>query len=312
MKKIYLYILAAITLSFIAVGCDKDLPFPMDEVKRGVIVDIMRVPGTNGVLADGQTTGDYKIKLTIPPQQGDYSMMSHAQLLAVLNDGTTTTAQVVMDNITSFPSVLTLNIADVYSKFGKTAPALGEILNFTVNIVLKSGEVIPGWNQYTGIFNNQAFSGWQVDGRGLSYRAEYAVVCPIDENTAFVGTFQCSETSAYGNDSYAVTLSHHTANPDKIPAGVDPAKLYGVKIDPISPNIWAGAISSTIIWINTENFTVVTTDQPTGDNYNPTTPILWVFKDTSVSTCTRQIKFTATPTIPGVGAYKPITFTIMP
>ncbi|MBF0651767.1 MULTISPECIES: hypothetical protein [Dysgonomonas] len=314
MKKIYLYILAAITICLITASCDKDLPFPIDEVKRGVVIDILRVPGTDGVLSDGQTTGNYQVKLTIPTQQGDYSMMDHAQLLAVLNDGTKTTAQVVVDNITSFPSTISINMADVYGKFGKTSPALGETLNFTVNVVLKSGEVIPGWNPNTNVYNNQAFAGWQIEGRGLSYRVQYSVVCPFVPETTFVGTFQCTETSSYGNDAYAVTLSHHTGNPETIPAGVDPAKLYGIRIEPISPNIWEGAREYTLIWINTEDFSIVATDQPTGDDYqgNPATPVVWRFKDASVSTCTRQIKFTATPTIVGVGSYAAFTFTIKP
>jgi hypothetical protein len=60
---------------------------------------------------------------------------------------------------------------------------------------------------------------------------------------------------------------------------------------------------------------LVTTNQPTGDNYqnNPAQPISWVFKDASVSTCTRQIKFTATPTMLTLGlAYAGFTFTIKP
>ncbi len=314
MKKIYLYVLLAITISLFTISCEKDLPFPIDEVTKGVAIDITRVAGSDGVLSDGKTTGNYQVTMVIPTYQGDYSMMDHAQLLAVLNDGSKSTSKVAVDNITSFPSTITINIADVYSKFGKTAPALGETLTFTPSVVLKSGEVIPGWNQYTGVYNNQAFSGWKVGERNFSYRVQYSVVCPFDPSSTFIGTFQCAEASGYGNDKYAVTLSAYDGKPSSIPAGVDPNKLYGVKIDPISPNIWEPTIPYTLIWINTEDFSVVTTDQATGDNYqnNPTTPIVWRFKDASVSTCTRQIKFTATPTIVGVGSYNAFTFTIKP
>jgi hypothetical protein len=313
MKKIGLYVFATIAFGLFTVSCEKDLPFPIDQVTRGVAIDIVRVSKTDGVLADGQTTGNYQVKLTIPTYQGDYSMMDHAQLLAVLNDGTHTTSQVAIDNITDFPATLTINIADVYKKFGKTAPALGETLTFAVNVVLKSGEVIPGWNAYTGTYNGNAFAGWQVDGRGFSYRVQYAVVCSSDPEI-FLGTFQCAETSQYGNDSYPVTISHYESLPSTIPAGVDAGELYGIKIDPISPTIWEGAISYTIIWINTADFSIVATDQPTGDNYNATTQIVWRFKDATVSTCTRQIKFTATPTLVGTssGSYAAFTFTLKP
>ncbi|GHS93509.1 hypothetical protein FACS1894207_0020 [Bacteroidia bacterium] len=314
MKKIYLYVLTTVALCLFSVSCEKDLPFPINEVSRGVAVDIVRIPGTDGVLSDGQTSGNYQIKLTIPTQQGDYSMMDHVQLLAVLNDGTKTTSQVAVDNLTTFPATLSLDIADVYGKFGKSSPSLGEVLGFTVNIVLKNGDVIPGWNQYTGVYNNQIFAGWQVDGRGFSYRVQYSVVCPFDPESTFIGTFQCAETSNYGNDDYPVTITRHTGNPASVPPGVDVNKLYGIQITPLSPNIWEPAIEETVIWINTEDFSVVTTNQPTGDNYqnNPAQPIVWAFKDASVSTCTRQIKFTATPTIVGLGTYAAITFTIKP
>jgi len=86
MKKIGLYVFATIAFGLFTVSCEKDLPFPIDQVTRGVAIDIVRVSKTDGVLADGQTTGNYQVKLTIPTYQGDYSMMNHAQLLAVLNE----------------------------------------------------------------------------------------------------------------------------------------------------------------------------------------------------------------------------------
>jgi hypothetical protein len=178
MKNIYMYILAAITLGLISVSCDKDLPFPIDEVKRGVVIDIVKASGSDQSLVVGQTSGNYQVSLLIPTQQGDYSMMDRAQLLAVLNESAGASSKVVVDNITSFPSTITLDIADIYSKFGKTAPASGQSLYLTLNVVLKSGEVIPGWNEYTGVFNNSAFAGWRVGDRALSYRVQYSVVNP--------------------------------------------------------------------------------------------------------------------------------------
>lgn len=304
MKNIYLYILAAISFGLITVSCDKDLPFPIDEVTRSVVIDIVRVPGTTGVLSAGETDGNYQVKLSIPPQQGDYSMMAHAQLLAILNDGTKTTSKVVVDNITGFPSaVVDINMADVYSKFGKTAPSLGETLNFTVNVVLKSGEVIPGWNEYTGLYNNQAFAGWDFDGRALSSRVQYSVMCGFDPDV-FQGTFQCVETGL-GSDSYTVTLSHYAEVPSTVPSNIDPSKLFGIKMDPISPSVWQPAVTSIIIWINTEDFSLYIPNQGTGDMYsNPVTEILWCdAKDASISTCTNTIKFSVRPYMPGVGGW---------
>lgn len=186
MKKIYL---AFITLSllFIAVSCDKDLPYPIDEVKKGVVIDVVRVPGTDGVLSDGLTSGNYKINLSIPEQQGDYSFMKEAQLVAVLEgvDGKVT-SQIVMENITEFPKEITIDVADVYSKFGLSTPSLGETIYFTTNTVLKDDAIIPGWDKVIG-FNNKAFAGWRVDGRAYSYNVRYSVACELVLDD-FVGT----------------------------------------------------------------------------------------------------------------------------
>lgn len=178
MKKIYL-VFITLSLLFVATSCDKDLPYPIDDVKRGVVIDVVRVPGTDGILSDGLTTGNYKINLSIPEQQGDYSFLKEAQLLAVMEgvDGELK-SQVVMDNITEFPQEITIDVGDVYSKFGLTTPSLGETVYFTTNTVLKDDVVIPGWNQIMG-FNNKAFAGWNVDGRAYSYNVRYSVACEL-------------------------------------------------------------------------------------------------------------------------------------
>ena len=316
MKKIYLFTFAVILCLF-AASCNKDMPFPIDQVKRGVAIDITRIPGTDGALADGVTSGDYKLRLLIPTYQGDYSMMSHAQLLAVLTSGGNTTSQVAIDNITTFPIDLTLNIADVYSKFGKTAPSLGEILNFTVNIVLKDGTVIPGWNSVTKTYNNTVLvAEWQVDGRPFSNRVQYSVICPYSLNPltgTFVGTFNCRETYSTSVDNYTVTLTYHSGLPATIPAGVDPAKLFGVKMEPISPNIWEPTNEYIYIWINTEDMTLIIPQQSTGDfmaAYGGR-EVFWMnFRNMSVSTCTNTISFTTDVYMPGYGGWTNWTFVL--
>ena len=205
MKKIFLAFIS-LSLLFLAQSCDKDLPYPIDEVKKGVLIDVARIPGTDGVLSDGLTTGNYKVKLTIPENQGDYSFMKNAQLLAVLTDTDgERTSQVVIDEITQFPQEITLNIADIYSKFGYTAPVVGQVLNLTTNVVLKDGSVIPGWTELTG-FNNVAFSGWMVDGRAYSSNVRYAVVCALDLND-FAGTCWVTLDEWWGEEPYPVEVT---------------------------------------------------------------------------------------------------------
>lgn len=318
MKKIYLALITSLVL-FFAVSCDSSLPFPDgDEIKRGVIIDLIRIPGSDGLLSDGLTTGDYRIKLTIPEQQGDYSFMSHAQVVAVLQDAEgNLDSKIVVDNITGFPLELDLDIADVYSKFGLSAPSLGETLYFTTNAVLNDGYVVNGWSEATG-FNNRAFTGWRVDGRAYSYNARYAVACGWDRDPdtgSFIGDFTMNEVTPYGNDSYTVTLSHNPSLPDPavVPVGVNREGLYGIDITPFSPNIWAPVIDVVTVWINPEDLTLIAPDQKTGELYSNGMDIYWYnFRDMSINTCNRTIRFTVQPYIPGFGGWSAFTFTISP
>jgi hypothetical protein len=315
MKKIFLAFIS-LSLLIIAQSCDKDLPYPLKEVKRGVLVDVYRIPGTDGVLAEGVTTGDYKIRVTIPEQQGDYSFMKCVQLLAVLKGADNKwTTRVIVDDITTFQLEIIPNIANIYSMFGLTAPSLGEELYLTSNVVLNDGSVIPGWTEITG-FNNVAFGGWQVDGRAYSSNARYAVACAWDKDPvagSFIGTFSCTEVTPYGNDSYDVTLSHNPNLPAVIPPGVTASNLYGVDITPFSPNIWEAPIQVITVWINTENLTLIIPNQSTGEYYSNGMLIQWCDATAmSVSTCSRTISFQVRPYMPGFGGWGYFTFTIRP
>lgn len=212
MKKIYL---AFITLSllFIATSCDEKMPYPIDEVKKGVLIDIVRVEATDGVLLDGLLTGDYKVKLAIPANQGDYSFMKNAQLVAVIqNLDKSWTSAVIVDNITEFPKEIQLDVADVYNKLGLSTPSVGETLYLTTNVVLKSGDIVPGWSAVAG-FNNKAFSGWFVDERPYSYNVRYPVACAFNAaltNGAY--SFVSDDWGAEGD----VTLEVDPTDPLKI------------------------------------------------------------------------------------------------
>ena len=147
--------------------------------KKGVVIDIVRAPDSDGVLSAGVTDGDYKVSVSIPKQQGDYSMLDYAQLLCVFTDvDGKTTSKVIVDNIKEFPKDISIDIASVYQQFGKEAPTLGEIVYFTTNAVLKDGYTVYGWTEYSD-FNNKLFTGWEVDGRAYSYNVRYPVACQL-------------------------------------------------------------------------------------------------------------------------------------
>ena len=217
MKKIYLALFTSLVLLF-AVSCDSSLPFPTDGIQRGVIIDITRTSGTNAVLYSGQTDGDFKVTLTIPTQQGDYSFMKQAQLLAVLErvlpdptvenpsrTKTVTESKVIADNITQFPSTVNINMEEVYTLFGLDAPEIGETLYLTTNVVLDNETVIPGWTKSTG-YNNKAFTGWRIDGRAYSYFVRYSVVCELVLDD-FVGTNTVTVDDWWGETPYEVEVT---------------------------------------------------------------------------------------------------------
>jgi hypothetical protein len=292
MKKIYLFTLITVALCS-SVGCNKDLPFPLDEVKRGVLVDIVRVSGTNGVLSAGQTAGDYKVKLTIPKYQGDYSALDYAQLLAVLESPNgAITSRVVVDNITAFPQEITVDIAEVYGKFGLSAPSLGEVLYFTVNVVLTNGEVIPGWTEYAG-FNNRAFTGWKVDDRAYSYNVRYPVACPLDLDD-FIGTLTIDDE--WWEETYQVTVTKQSDTELKI------SDLFEGYVD-----------HDFIITVDPFTHTVSIAKQVLVDNtsiwgMSPYTNFALAGSGV-IDACNRRITFTATATV-DQGSFGSVSFAI--
>ena len=326
MKKIYLYAFAAIMFLGVA-GCNIELPYPIDEVRRGVVIDVSRVPGSDGLLGE-DGVGDYRLRLTIPFQQGDFSMMSHAQLLAVLRDVTgATTSRVVVDNITDFRPVtvrvngrdsltrehsidLTLDMLDVYSRFGKTNPTAGEVLNFTVNAVLHNGDVIPGWTQHSGINNRGRMLSWRfgVPERSFSPSVEFAVLCSIDPDI-FTGTFEV----VAGAQTYTAQLTRTSVMPTPMPTGVNPNYVVGIEIS----QMWSGAaavgfLPAAVIWINLEDFSPITTLQNRTGTFHDGIEIVWRFNSISIDTCTREIRFNANRHVPGVGNFGAFDFVLTP
>ncbi len=196
--KYFKTILITAFFGLLSASCDRELPYPIDEVKHSVVVDIYPLSGTDKVLSAGVVDGNYKVQISIPSQQGDYSMLDKVQLLAVFQDSIGESAKLIKDDIREFPLDIEVDIATIYKEFGKVVPDFGEILYLTTNVVLKEGSIIPGWTEYTG-FNNKAFTGWIVDGRSYSYHVRYPVVCTL-ELADFEGKLSIDD----GADTYDV------------------------------------------------------------------------------------------------------------
>lgn len=173
-------------------GCDNDLPY--EDRTETAIFDIVRTPGTKGIIEGGFLEGKYGINLTHTEMFGDLSTLDYIQLACIYYPNKTeenylSKAQnkVIIDEIRDFSTRgIEFELKDLYAKFGLTnLPVVGEVFTFVINTVLKDGTVIPGWTlyqvdgNYKEQFNNQGFTAWELDGRGYSYSVTYSVTCPL-------------------------------------------------------------------------------------------------------------------------------------
>lgn len=201
-------------------GCDSDLPY--EDRTETAVFDIVRTPGTKGIIEGGVLEGKYGINLTHTEMFGDLSTLDYIQLACVYYPNKTdedylSKAQnkVIIDEIRDFSTRgIEFELKDLYAKFGLTIPVVGEEFTFVINTVLNDGTVIPGWTlyqvdgKYKETYNNQGFVAWEIDGRSYSYAVTYAVTCPFDINQ-FVGEASVVDWSAFGNvkEEYDVTIS---------------------------------------------------------------------------------------------------------
>ncbi len=265
-------ITTVILLSVLTISCDRDLPYPLDKVKKSVVVDVYRVSGTDGVLYAGITDGDYQVRLSIPPQQGDYSMLDYVQLMAVYSFGGQTKTVVVEDNIKELPVTINLNIKDIYQSLGLNTPQIGETLNFVANVFLKDGTAVYGWSTYGG-YNNTAFTGWQIDDRTFSYTVRYAVACQLilDE---FAGDMVLDD------DFYGIEYD------------VEVLKISETELHLIG---MFGEDTPVVLHINPEDYSVTIDDVIFyGTTYGPYTDLRIMSASGVVDACNGRIEFTGT------------------
>lgn len=300
-----LFIISLLSAAF--VSCDRDLPYPLDDVKRGVAIDITRVQGTDGVLGAGVTTGNYKIALQIPKQQGDYSYMKHAQLMCVYTSADKQVKTVIVeDNITTFPTEITLDMGKVCQLLGIAAPALGDNMSFTTNVVLNSGFVVPGWTAEMG-YNNKLFTGWEIGDHTYSYRVSYTAFCQfIPEN--FIGNAICNEDGS----EYPVTVTALAAGdlPATLPSGVTADDLYGVLIT----DIWDSG-GQLKVWINKIDYSLIIPAQLVIPGwYNGSDFWLGYYtaaNSAQASTCDNALSFTLSADVPALGGgFGDVSYTI--
>jgi hypothetical protein len=178
MKRNSILLVVMAVLSFFY-GCDKEMPYDLDSITKGALIDVSKIEGTPLLIREDATEAPVLgIKLQMPPQGA--GSFDYLQLVIVYNRGMANQASyIVVDNIQTLPAEIMVDFGDVLDLVGNDWVSGGESYDFTVNVVLNDGFVIHGWTPVTG-FNNTPFVGWLVEGRPYSSAARYAVQCSYD------------------------------------------------------------------------------------------------------------------------------------
>lgn len=161
-----------------------------DDDREEVVIDIRRTPDSDTCLTEGTSDGMYSVDFSIPEQQGSYTHMAKAQLLAVLTEkGRQPVRKIIADNITSLPATVPLDIARIYAAFDKTVPETDDILTITPNVVYDNGDIDWGWDQGAG-YKHADISWTMGDGTPFSHRVEYLTeeATPIFNADRYTGT----------------------------------------------------------------------------------------------------------------------------
>ncbi len=257
MKRLCILFSLVAALSLFNSCGDPELPYDLDSIKRGALIDISKITGSQQYVDYYNPEGSLNIRLqTVPHAEGDFDYL---QLMLVYNRGqANASTHIIEDNIKTLPVDFTIDFSEILDVLGKTDVQPGETYDFTVNVVLKGGFVIYGWSPATG-FNNTQFAGFRVDGRPYSSAARYAVQASFqyDEWDSNVNNFEVTEVFYDGGEAIYDVVVEHLAEDDlptgdDLPAGVNPENLRGLQI----LDLWATG-SSTKIWVNIENFSLV-------------------------------------------------------
>lgn len=260
-----------LALAGLMASCSKgELPYDLEGTEHGVVIDIKKAANSSLTLST-DLSGNYKLELSIPKQQGDICMLKEAQLMAVYtpSDGSAKKSAYVVEGITEFPYTANIDLKSVCQKLGISGINVGDRLDFTPCTTLTSGTQVDGWQRFTmndgsvkEEFNNKLFTGWVMeDGSTFAYRQSYKAFAPFVKEK-FKGTAKASD----GSNSWTVSVTQITEMPDQkwIPAGVKESDLVGLLIEGL---VWYNDNDKTRIWINTADFTLVVPDQIINESF---------------------------------------------
>lgn len=170
-------LIALAALPLFVISCDKqELPYDLEGVTHTFGISVDKVTTADLLLGAGTTDGNYKVALSVPEHMGDYTTyFKEAELLCVYTpaDGSGVKSAVAATGIKNLPCEVTIDMVALCENLGIAAPAIGDKMQFTTNIIHKDGTVVPGWTETMGFnFMNPTFA-------SFSY-ATYSAAAPLD------------------------------------------------------------------------------------------------------------------------------------
>ncbi len=228
-------LIALAALPLFVISCDKqELPYDLEGVTHTFGISVDKVTTADLLLGAGTTDGNYKVALSVPEHMGDYTTyFKEAELLCVYTpaDGSGVKSAVAATGIKNLPCEVTIDMVALCENLGITAPAIGDKMQFTTNIIHKDGTVVPGWTETMGFnFMNPTFA-------SFSY-ATYSAAAPLDvalyeglngKTIKFTESLGTSDEASYGALVTLLTEDEIT-EAGVVKAGFTVADYIGLKL----------------------------------------------------------------------------------
>ncbi|MBO5932845.1 MAG: hypothetical protein J6Q19_03865 [Bacteroidaceae bacterium] len=261
-------LIALAALPLFVISCDKqELPYDLEGVTHTFGISVDKVTTADLLLGAGTTDGNYKVALSVPEHMGDYTTyFKEAELLCVYTpaDGSGVKFAVAATGIKNLPCEVTIDMVALCENLGITAPAIGDKMQFTTNIIHKDGTVVPGWTETMGFnFMNPTFA-------SFSY-ATYSAAAPLDvalyeglngKTIKFTESLGTSGEASYGALVTLLTEDEIT-EAGVVKAGFTAADYIGLKL---TYNWYGfGVNCNYCIFINKKDYSVSAPTQIVGD-----------------------------------------------
>ena len=261
-------LIALAALPLFVISCDKqELPYDLEGVTHTFGISVDKVTTADLLLGAGTTDGNYKVALSVPEHMGDYTTyFKEAELLCVYTpaDGSGVKSTVAATGIKELPCEVSIDMVALCENLGIAAPAIGDKMQFTTNIIHKDGTVVPGWTETMGFnFMNPTFASFSYATYTAAAPLNVALYEGLDGKTIkFTESLGTSGEASYGALVTLLTEDEIT-EAGVVKAGFTAADYIGLKL---TYNWYGfGVNCNYCIFINKKDYSVSAPTQIVGD-----------------------------------------------